>query len=75
MGVSYSHHTDDVGYGILNTTAISKQLYSKYRLDVTHRLSKKIDLNTGGEYEYNENKFDGTVRSILMSETTHRVLM
>lgn len=59
MGVSYSHHTDDVGYGILNT--ISKQLYSKYRLDVTHRLSKKIDLNTGGEYEYNEDKFDGTV--------------
>jgi len=59
MGVSYSHHTDDVGYGILNT--VSKQLYGKYRLDVTHKLSKKIDLNTGGEYEYNEDKFDGTV--------------
>lgn len=59
MGVSYSHHTDDVGYGILNT--ISKQLYSKYRLDVTHQLSKKIDINTGGEYEYNEDKFNGTV--------------
>lgn len=59
MGVSYSHHTDDVGYGVLNT--VSKQLYSKYRLDVTHKLSKKIDLNTGGEYEYNEDKFNGTV--------------
>lgn len=59
MGVSYSHHNDDVGYGILNT--LSKQLYSKYRLDVTHKLSKKIDINTGGEYEYNEDKFNGTV--------------
>ena len=59
MGVSYSHHNDDVGYGILKT--LSKQLYSKYRLDVTHKLSKKIDINTGGEYEYNEDKFNGTV--------------
>lgn len=59
MGLSYSNHKDDVGYGILNT--VTKQLYAKYRLDVTHQLVKNIDINTGGEYEYNEDKFSGRV--------------
>ncbi len=59
MGLSYSHHKDDVGYGILNT--VTRQLYSKYRLDFTHKFSKKIDINTGAEYEYNEDSFEGRV--------------
>lgn len=59
MGLSYSHHNDDVKYGILNT--LNKQKYAKYRLDVTHQLVKNIDINTGAEYEYNEDTFSGTV--------------
>jgi len=59
MGLSYSNHKDDVLYGVLNTN--SRQRYAKYRLDVTHQLSKKVDINTGGEYEYNEDSFDGRV--------------
>ena len=59
MGLSYSNHIDDVLYGVLNT--VTKQRYAKYRLDVTHQLAKNIDINTGGEYEYNEDRFDGRV--------------
>lgn len=59
MGLSYSNHKDDVAYGILNT--ISKERYAKYRLDVTHQLVKNIDINTGAEYEYNEDRFSGRV--------------
>lgn len=59
MGVSYSNHKDNVGYGILNT--VTKQLYGKYRLDVTYQLAKNVDINTGTEYEYNEDKFSGRV--------------
>lgn len=59
MGLSYSNHVDDVVYGVLNTK--TTQLYSKYRLDVTHQLAKRVDLNAGGEYEYNEDKFAGRV--------------
>lgn len=59
MGLSYSNHKDDVIYGILNTLA--KQKYAKYRLDVTHQLAKKVDINTGAEYEYNEDTFSGKV--------------
>lgn len=59
MGLSFSDHKDDILYGILNTN--NNQLYSKYRVDLTYQLSNKVDLNTGGEYEYNEDKFDGRV--------------
>lgn len=59
VGLSFSDYKDESSYGILNTT--TKQLYSKLRADITHQLSKKITLNTGAEYEYNEDKFTGTV--------------
>lgn len=59
MGLSYSNHKDDILYGILDTK--TNQMYSKYRLDFTYQLSKKVDINTGGEYEYNEDTFDGRV--------------
>lgn len=59
MGLSYSNHKDDILYGILDTK--TNQMYSKYRLDFTYQLSKKVDINTGGEYEYNEDKFEGRV--------------
>ena len=59
MGLSFSNHIDDVEYGILKTK--THQLYSKYRIDFTYQLSKKTDLNAGGEYEYNEDKFEGRV--------------
>jgi hypothetical protein len=59
MGLSYSNHIDDVLYGVLNTSA--NQLYSKYRVDLTYQFAKNVDLNTGGEYEYNEDKFNGRV--------------
>jgi vitamin B12 transporter len=57
MGLSYSNHIDDVLYGVLNSK--TTEVYSKYRLDVTHQLAKKIDLNAGGEYEYNKDKING----------------
>jgi len=58
-GLSYSHHKDGIEYGLLNTTSIEK--YSKLRTDITYQLSSKVDLNFGGEYEYNEDSFDGKV--------------
>lgn len=58
-GISYSNHEDGVLYGILNTKTVEK--YSKFRADMTYQLSKKVDLNFGGEYEYNEDSFNGTV--------------
>ncbi|MGH2574273.1 MAG: TonB-dependent receptor [Ignavibacteria bacterium] len=58
-GLSYSNHTKDVKYGILDNAA--KDIYSKLRIDFTKQLSKKVDLNAGAEYEYNEGKFNGTV--------------
>jgi vitamin B12 transporter len=59
IGLSFSAHRDDVSYGILND--ITKQTYSKLRVDLTHELSNKIELNGGAEYEYNEDGFSGTV--------------
>ncbi|MCI0449010.1 MAG: TonB-dependent receptor [Chlorobi bacterium] len=58
-GLSFSNHKDNISYGILNNDV--KKLYGKLRLDLTHQLSKKIDLNFGSEYEYNEDKFAGRV--------------
>jgi vitamin B12 transporter len=58
-GLSFSHHKDGIGYGVLNTSSIEK--YAKFRTDLTYQLSSKINLNYGGEYEYNEDSFDGTV--------------
>ena len=61
-GLSLSHHKDEISYGILNNDV--KELYSKFRLDMTNQLSKKVDLNFGGEYEYDEDKFIGKVPSL-----------
>lgn len=58
-GVSFSNYKDKVSYGVLNTE--TKNLYGKVRTDIIHKLSQKITLNTGAEYEYNEDKFNGTV--------------
>ena len=59
MGISYSRHKKDYSYGVLNNTSIDT--YSKFRADFSNPLSSKIDLNTGAEYEYDENEFSGTV--------------
>jgi hypothetical protein len=59
IGLSFSDHKDNILYGILNTE--TKGIYSKFRADLTHRLSKKITVNSGGEYQYDEDKFMGTV--------------
>jgi hypothetical protein len=59
MGISYSNHKDNVTYAILNTESYNK--YAKYRFDLTYQLTNKIDINTGTEYEYNEDKFSGSV--------------
>ncbi|HEY3252180.1 MAG TPA: TonB-dependent receptor, partial [Ignavibacteria bacterium] len=58
-GLSYSNHKDEISYGILNTT--SNEVYSKLRADFTYKYSSKININTGAEYEYNEDNFDGTI--------------
>jgi hypothetical protein len=58
-GLSYSKHIDNTEYGVLNTK--NTEIYSKFRTDFTYQLSRKININTGAEYEYNENLFDGTV--------------
>jgi outer membrane receptor protein involved in Fe transport len=57
-GVSFSRHKKNINYGVLdnNTT----ETYSKFRADFTHPLGK-VDINTGAEYEYNEQSFSGTV--------------
>jgi hypothetical protein len=59
VGLSYDHHIDDINYGILDNEV--KSIYSKLRMDFTHQLSKKVDINTGAEYEYDEDSFVGTV--------------
>lgn len=58
-GLSYSHHKDGVVYGLLNTNTIQK--YSKLRADLTYQLSGRVNINYGGEYEYNEDSFEGTL--------------
>src|SRR5438132_4842641 len=58
-GLSYSRHNADISYGILQNS--SKETYSKFRADLTYQLSSKVDLNTGGEYEYDESIFGGKV--------------
>lgn len=58
-GLSFSKYKDKVSYGALNSE--TKNLYTKFRADLVHKLSQKITLNTGAEYEYNEDKFNGTV--------------
>ncbi len=61
-GVSFSRHKKHINYGVLdnNTT----ETYSKFRADFTHPMGK-VDINTGAEYEYNENMFSGTVPQYL----------
>lgn len=58
-GLSYSRHNATTTYGILDNTI--KDTYSKFRVDISHTLSKRIDINTGGEYEYDESVFGGRV--------------
>lgn len=58
-GVSYSRHDRNQNYGILNNKI--NDIYSKFRVDINHDLTKNIDLNTGAEYEYDQAKFNGSV--------------
>ena len=58
-GLSISRHNSDVSYGVLQNE--TQETYSKFRADITHQLSHKIDLNTGAEYEYDESVFGGNI--------------
>jgi outer membrane receptor for ferrienterochelin and colicin len=58
-GVSYNRYERDISYGVLDNKI--RNTYSKFRTDITHSLTNKIDLNIGAEYEYNEDSFSGTV--------------
>jgi hypothetical protein len=58
-GLSYSNHKDENILWVLNTN--SEDVYSKFRTDLTYKLSSKININAGAEYEYNEDNFKGTV--------------
>jgi len=58
-GLSYSNHNANTAIGVLNTD--DKQIYSKFRVDLTHTISSKFDLNGGAEYEYNQDGLSGTV--------------
>ena len=58
-GLSYSNHKDEFSYGILDNDV--NNVYSKLRIDLTHQVSSKVDLNFGSEYEYDEDKFRGRV--------------
>ena len=57
-GVSYSRHKKDFSYGVLDNSIIDT--YSKFRVDLS-RTYGKVNINAGGEYEYNENDFSGIV--------------
>ena len=57
--LSFSYHKKDMDYGVLNDA--EKDIYSKLRADISHSVSKLIHLNTGLEYEYDGNRFSGTV--------------
>lgn len=59
VGFSFSKHRDDYSYGVLNNSI--KTTYGKFRLDLTTPMTKKVDVSSGLEYEYNENDFIGTV--------------
>ena len=56
-GLSYSNHKDGFSYGILDGS--NKEVYAKFRTDLTYQLSGKVDFNYGAEYEYNEDSFIG----------------
>ncbi|MCX7878148.1 MAG: TonB-dependent receptor [Ignavibacteria bacterium] len=58
-GLSFSRHKDNVTYGVLSTEG--KNTYGKLRFDLVKQFSRKIELNTGGEYEYLEDRFSGRV--------------
>ncbi|RPI14136.1 MAG: TonB-dependent receptor [Ignavibacteriae bacterium] len=58
-GLSYSKHIEGVNYGVLNTD--NSEVYTKFRTDLSYQLSRKVNINGGGEYEYSENNFNGTV--------------
>lgn len=56
-GLSFSRHNRDFNYGVTSNSI--QDIYSKFRLDITHQVSSKIEINTGAEYEYNASKFSG----------------
>jgi TonB-dependent receptor-like protein/carboxypeptidase-like protein len=58
-GVSYNRYERDISYGVLDNQI--RNTYAKFRTDITHPLTHKIDLNVGAEYEYNEDSFSGTL--------------
>jgi vitamin B12 transporter len=59
MGISYSRYKKNYSYGVIENTSIDT--YSKFRADFSKPLGNGVDLNAGGEYEYDENEFSGTV--------------
>lgn len=57
-GLSFSRYKKDFSYSVLDNT--STDTYSKFRIDLS-RTYGKVNISTGGEYEYNESSFSGVV--------------
>ncbi len=57
-GISYSRHKKDFDYGVLNNSLA--ETYSKFRIDLSREYGK-VNISTGGEYEYSGSDFNGTV--------------
>lgn len=57
-GLSYSRHKKNFNYGILDNEITDT--YSKFRVDLSRNFGK-VEINSGAEYEYNQNDFSGTV--------------
>lgn len=58
-GISYSRYKKKITYGVVDNDIVSS--YGKFRIDFSKPLSAKVDINTGAEYEYNEDSFSGTL--------------
>jgi len=54
---SFSLYKKDIQFGVLNTN--EKDYYSKGRADFTVQVNRKVDINTGAEYEYNGYDING----------------
>lgn len=59
LGLSYSNHKKNIEYGVLNTS--TRDVYSKFRVDLSTPVKSRVVLMYGGEYEYDESSFNGTV--------------
>ncbi len=54
---SFSLYKKDIQFGVLNTN--EKDYYSKGRADFTVQVNRKVDINTGAEYEHNGYDING----------------